>query len=101
VTTIEKQQMKITIAAMIAVLIFIIGLTAQFATWKATQESCHSELDDRITHLSTKFMDMREDINNLQEKASERDVELAKISTKLASIETLLVEIKTDLHEMK
>ena len=97
--TISQHQFKITVATAVLVCIFIVTASIQFATWKAEMGAEHKEFDDRITHVGEKHVGMRSDINNLKEKANDRDVELAKINTKLSNIETLLIEIKADLRE--
>jgi len=99
VKTIDKHQFKITITTTIIILIFIIVTTAQFASWKSEVCAEHTEFDDRITHVGEKVIDMREDIETLNDRANGRDVELATITTKLINIEALLIELKTDLKE--
>ena len=115
--SIEKHSFKISIGMAIIVILFLLGTSMQFATWKTNIEiqqstflkkeeynvnraeclATHAELDDRITHVGEKIVDMRSSINFLIAKASERDVELATINTKLANIEALLLEIRQDL----
>ena len=95
--TIEKHQFKISVGVAITVIFFLITMTMNFATWKAEMTAEHNEFDDRITHIGEKIVNMRADIDNLKERANDRDVELAKINTKLSNIETLLIEIKQDL----
>lgn len=97
--SIEKHQFKIQVSVAVLVILFVMATTTQFARWQAQMEATHQEFDDRIIHVGEKIIDMRADINDLNDKAAARDVELAKISTKLANIETLLIEIKTDLKE--
>jgi peptidoglycan hydrolase CwlO-like protein len=97
--TIDRYQFRITVATAIIVMIFIITASVQLATWKAEIAAENNQCDSRISHIGEKVIDMRDDISNLEEQASDRDVELAKINTKLTSIEALLIEIKTDLKE--
>ena len=95
--SIDKKHINISIGVAVTVIIFLIAMTANFATWKAEMNAQHDEFDDRITHVGDKVVDMRADINELNSKASERDIQLATINTKLANIEALLIEIKADL----
>ena len=97
--TIDKHQFKITIATAISVLLFIIFAASQFSAWRVSDQAAHQEFDDRITHLGDKVVGMREDIKNLNDRASTRDIELATINTKLANIETLLLQIQQDIRE--
>lgn len=94
---IDKKLIHISLGTAAIIIIFLISMTANFATWKAEMSAAHQEFDDRITHVGDKVIDMRADIKLLEDKASVRDVELAKINTKLASIEALLLDIKSDL----
>jgi len=97
--TIENHQVKITVATAVIVVLFLIATSVQFATWKTEMQASHREFDDRITHLGETFTDLRTDIDNLNEKANQRDIQLATINTKLANIEALLLEIKADLKD--
>jgi len=99
VKSIEKHSFKISIGVAVIVIIFLINMTISFTTWKTEMEATHQEFDDRIVHVGEKVVNMRSDINDLKERASNRDIELATINTKLANIELLLIEIKQDIKE--
>ena len=99
VTTIDKKSINISIGLAIVVVLFLIGMTANFASWKSEMESAHIEFDDRITHVGEKVVDMRAELVTLQNKASQRDIELATISTKLTNIEALLIDLKQQIKE--
>lgn len=96
---IEKHSIKISLGVAATVIIFLIVMSANFARWQAEMEATHKEFDDRITHVGEKVVNMRSNIEELKDKASDRDVELAKINTKLSNIETLLIEIRQDLKD--
>lgn len=98
-TNLEKHSVKIGIAALVAVIIFMITFTAQVASWKSTMEAEHKKLDERINHVGEKVVDMQINIDSLEQQATGRDIQLATINTKLANIESLLLEIKQDLKE--
>ena len=73
-------------------------MSYNFATWKTGIEASNNEINDRITHISEKYIDMRDDIDIIEDKANGRDIQLTEIKTKLVNIETLLVEIKQDIR---
>ena len=95
--SIEKHQVKISIGVAVVVILSLLTMAFNLATWKAEMQAEHQEFDDRITHVGDKIIGMRTDINALNEQADARDIQLATINTKLANIEALLIEIKTDL----
>lgn len=97
--TIDRQSFRISIGVAITVIIFLIAMTFNFSTWKADMEAQHKEFDDRISHVGDKVVNMRLEIKELEGRASERDIELAKINTKLTNIEALLLDIKQDLKD--
>lgn len=96
--SIEKHSFKITIGVAISVLIFIITMSYNIAVWTTQTNADLNEINDRIDHLSEKYVTMREDISSLESKANERDIQLTEIKTKLVNIETLLVEIKQKIN---
>lgn len=93
----SKYQFHITIATTITVILFIIGLSYQFATWKTTMEAKHNEFSTGLDHLIQSLEETQLDVKTLEDKSYVRDVDLARINTKLANIESLLLEIKSDL----
>jgi len=95
--SIEKHNFKISIGVAITVIIFLLIMSYNFATWKSEMEATHKEMDDRIIHIGEKIINMRSDINILKEQANGRDIQLAQINTKLANIELLLIDIKQDI----
>lgn len=98
---VENKHIKIGMVAAITVILWLMTMSYTLATWKTEMEANHKEFDDRITHVGEKVVDMRADINTLNTKANERDIQLATINAKLANIETLLLEIKMDLKETR
>lgn len=95
--SIEKHQVKITIATICIAIIFIISTTITLVNVNAKNCAERKELNDKIDHIGTKFVSIRADIDELQAKANGRDIQLATINTKLANIQTLLIEIKQDM----
>ena len=94
--SIEKHKIKITIATSILVLLFVITICFQIATWKTRSETMLEEHLNRIELNKQNCQLIQENVNELSKQANNRDIELAKINTKLSNIETLLLEIKTD-----
>ena len=99
--SIEQHSFKLSIGIAMVVIIFLITITAQFASWKSEQSAIHNELDARVTHVGEKVIDIRAEIETLKLQATARDIQLAQINTKLANIETLLIEIKQDIKEKR
>ena len=95
--TIDKHQFKITVATAIVVLIFIVTMSVQFATWKTQMQNEHQAMTLRQDHLSNGHASLRDSIEDLERRQDLADVTTARIETKLASIESLLIEIKADL----
>ena len=95
--SIEKHNFKISIGVAITVIIFLLIMSFNFATWKSEMEATHKDLDDRIIHIGEKIIIIRSDINILKDQANGRDIQLAQINTKLANIELLLIDIKQDI----
>ena len=96
-TTVDKYKLKITVATSIVVILFIIITSTALATWKAEVCAEHKELDDRVTHVGEKHIELRVDIEALEIRANDKDVQFATISTQLAGIQTSLIEIKDEL----
>jgi peptidoglycan hydrolase CwlO-like protein len=92
--TIDKYNLKITIAMAITVIIFMIIISYQTTTWK-------SRTDNKIENLENYVSEIKKDINSLEDKSIRRDIELATINTKLVTIETLLLEIRQDLKKIQ
>ena|GEM_PF-2203341 len=97
--TIEKHQFKITIAVAVLVLLFIMTTTFTVATWKSNIESDYKGLCDEVNHISEKFIAIRIDIDELSDKANNRDIQLTEIQVKLVNIESLLLEVKQDIKD--
>ena len=98
-TSIEKHSFKISVGVAITVIIFLLVMSFNFATWKAEMQADHEIMTDRIDHISDGFYANQEAIKSLEAVDSSRAVELATINAKLANIESLLIEIKADLKE--
>lgn len=98
-TSIEKHSFKISVGVAITVIIFLLVMSFNFATWKADMNADHKEFDDRINHVSNGFYSNQESILALQAIDSDRDVDIALINAKLANIEALLLEIKQDIKD--
>jgi cell division protein FtsL len=96
--TLDQHQVKITVATLFVVMLFIIGASVQFGTWKTEMMSAHHDFNSRIATVDTTVTELKSEIKTLDSRANKGDVELAKINTKLSSIETLLIEIKSDLR---
>jgi len=96
---IDNHQLKITVATLIVMILFIMGISFQFATWKSEISSDQIALNLKVEHIGSKFVDIRSDIILLNNKAIDRDIQLATINTKLATIETLLIDIKQDIRD--
>jgi hypothetical protein len=95
--TLEKKHINISIATAVTIIIFLVSMAMNIATWKAEMQAEHKEFDDRIAHLGDKVVDMRTEISVLDDKADKRDLQIVEIQTKLTNIEALLIEIKLDL----
>jgi len=95
--TIDKYQLKITVATAIIIVIFIICTSIQTATWKTNIEAKEIAMDLRIDYVSDGFYDNQKEIKELENQANGRDIQLTEIKVKLTNIEALLVEIKSDI----
>ena len=98
--TIEKYQFKITIAVSLMVILFIITMSVQLATWKTNVENSENIINERINYINTKYLEMTNQITILEDKAIARDIQLTEIKVKLTNIETLLVELKSDIKQI-
>ena len=98
--TIEKYQFKITIAVSLMVILFIITMSVQLATWKTNVENSENIINERINYINTKYLEMTNQITILEDKAIARDIQLTEIKVKLTNIETLLVELKLDIKQI-
>lgn len=96
--TIDKYQFKITIAVAVSIIIFLIMLSANFATWKSEMESTHKAFTVRQAQLADNIIAVQNDVNDLDKRQDDADIALTEIKTKLINIETLLVEIKQDIR---
>ncbi len=99
--TIDKHQVKITVATSIAVMLFIIIASVNFATWKAEKEAEYNELDDRITHMGEKYVTIRAEVEDLEDRANGHDLNLVEIKVELVNIKSLLVEIKQNIKDQE
>ena len=97
----SKYQVHITLATFITILIFIIGVSMNLASWKTAMEKEHQAIDVRQDHLTNGWESNKLSVDELEDRQSKTDVNMAMIETKLASIETLLIEIKQELKEAR
>ncbi len=95
--TIEKHQLKITIGVAVVVLLFIIGATVQFSSWKANMEQDITLLEKGMEHHARAYTEHDTRLDVLEGENTDIQVRLAMIETKLTTIETILIEIKEDL----
>lgn len=98
---VDKKLIHVSIGTAVSIVIFLLVMSAQLASWKSDIENTLDEHDDRITHVGEKIVDMRADLKSIQQNAAKRDIEVAKINTKLANIELQLIEIKDLIKEGK
>lgn len=98
-STLAKHQLKITIATFITVLIFIISITANFASWSTKMESEHQAFTTRQDHLSRGHAAIRQDLVALEKRQDTAELSMVEIKTKLNNIEALLIDIKYDLDD--
>jgi len=97
--TIEKHQLKITIGVAVVVLLFIIGATVQFSSWKANMEQDITLLEKGMEHHTRAYAEHDTRLDLLESENTDIQVRLAMIETKLTNIETILIEIKEDLKK--
>ena len=97
--TIDKHRFKITVATAIIVIIFIIVTSVQTATWKTTIEAEHQMMQNELLRAFEEGKLNAEHIIALESRASERDIQLAKMDAKLTNIEAMVIEIRLDLKE--
>jgi peptidoglycan hydrolase CwlO-like protein len=97
--SIEKHTIKISLGIAFSVIIFLLVMSFNLATYKSHVDNDIININSRVDHLSDKYVDIRSDIDYMQEKATARDIQLTEIKTKLANIELLLIEIKQDIKE--
>jgi len=97
--SIEKHSIKISIGVAITVIIFLIIMTANFASWKAAMEAEHDSMMKSQVHMEEGLQTLKVRLYALEDENTDFKVQLATIDTKLASIETLLLEIRQDLKE--
>ncbi|MBW6469600.1 MAG: hypothetical protein K0A90_00080 [Methanosarcinaceae archaeon] len=97
---IEKNNITISVAALITVIFFIMAQTYALTTWKAEIENSQKSLEHRYTKMSEAHTDFMNKIEDLNKRQAETDIGRAKIETQLTNIQTLLIEIKTDLKKL-
>ncbi len=97
--SIEKHGFKISIGVAVTVIIFLMIMAMNFATWKTGIENEIDNVDTRQTHLAEKYVVMNERITDLENEDTEFKVQMATINTQLQNIQALLLEIKQDLKE--
>lgn len=97
--SIEKNHVQITLATLVTLIIFIIGIVATASDWKNDVDNELERLDDRADHLVNGFNAVKEDIEQVEQRQQVINVDIAKIETRLAFIEATLVEIKNAVVE--
>lgn len=97
--TIDKYQFKITIAVAISIIIFLIMLSASFATWKNEMQNQQKAMTLRQDQLSDGHELLKTDVVILERRLDDNDLTLVEIRTKLVNIESLLVDIKQDIKD--
>ena len=97
VSSIEKHQVKISLGVAAVVIIFLMTMSVNFASWKTHMEDEHKALSARQDHIAEKYVSIRAEVDMLEEAADQRDVQMATINAKLANIEALLLELRNDL----
>jgi len=95
--SIEKKHFNISIGVAITILLFLITMAFNFATWKSNIEDNIGHTGDVQNHLSSKYGEMSDRIDVLEQANTEFKVQMATIQTQLANIESILLEIKQDI----
>lgn len=99
VRNIEKHSFKISIWVALTIIIFLVTMTYNFSNWKKDIESEQKSIISKVDHIWEKYTLVREDITQLQDKSSDKDIQLATINVKLTNIELLMIELKADIKQ--
>jgi hypothetical protein len=95
--SIEKHSIKISLGVAVTVIIFLIIMAFNFATWKTEIRSEIDHIDTRQTHLAEKYVGLNERLTDLEVENTAFKVQMAEIQVQLKNIQTILLEIKDDL----
>ena len=95
--TIEKHSFNISIGVAVTVILFLIGTTVNFASWKTSMEAEHAAMTIRQDHLSNGHAVIRAYIDNIEKRQDSTDITLTRVETKLVSIESLLIEMRNEM----
>ena len=96
--SIEKHSFNISIGVAVMVILFLIGTTVNFASWKTSMEAKHAAMETRQDHLSNGHASMRSEIDGMEDRQDSTDITLTRVETKLVSIESLLILMREEMN---
>jgi len=96
--SLEKKHINISIGVAVTIVLFLIVMTMNFATWKAEMTAEHKTFTGAQDHMEEGLQTLKNRMYNLEAENTDFKVQLATIETKLVSIESLLIEIREDLR---
>ena len=92
--SIEKSHIKISLTAVVLIILFVIAQAASACEWKANIESDQRSFDEKLSSHTV-------DIKDLQQHDIEQDIGDARIEEKLDNIESLIMELKEDIKNLQ
>ena len=98
--TIKKHTVKIQIATIVSIILFIVATTWWIAIEKSRLEEQLARSVDEIEELSEDLEVMKKDIKLNANNNNEIRIELASIEARLINIESILIDLKKKIEEI-
>jgi len=95
--SIEKHSFNISIGIAVVVIISLLTMAFNFATWKTHIEDQHFEISKSLQHLYEDVIALRNDVEEQEEVNNLRALETVVIKGQLANITAIVLEIKNNL----
>lgn len=90
---IDKYPIHIQLGTAVIIIIFLISSVWAFSGMFARTNATIQEIDDRVSHLSEKYVNMRVEITDLQKQSSD-------VNTRLSVLEEILKRIEASQKEI-
>lgn len=87
--SLKNKKIQITIGVAFAVVLFVIGTTANYTT-------AQNKVEERLCNLEDKMTEIAVSVGSLQEGKHADDLRYTEIKVKLANIESLLQDLKKE-----